>query len=68
MIIRRVSFKNSEYQLVKTRCSKANCGKCPHGPYWYWVSKLRDGRTVRRYIGKTPTADLAEILDREDRT
>ena len=33
------------------RCGKANCTKCPHGPYWYayWTE---DGRRRSRYLGK----------------
>lgn len=33
------------------KCGKANCTRCPHGPYWYayWT----EGGTRRsRYVGK----------------
>lgn len=40
------------YKLLRISCGKKNCGKCPHGPYWYAFVHLRNGRTVRRYIGK----------------
>ena len=33
------------------KCGKANCTRCPHGPYWYayW---WEDGRRRSRYVGK----------------
>ena len=33
------------------RCGKAECAKCPHGPYWYayWTE---DGRRRSRYVGR----------------
>ena len=33
------------------RCGKANCTRCPHGPYWYayW---MEGGRRHSRYVGK----------------
>jgi len=36
-------------QYVK--CGKANCTRCPHGPYWYayWTE---GGRRRSRYVGK----------------
>jgi uncharacterized protein DUF6788 len=38
------------YETV--RCGKANCTRCPHGPYWYAYWK-EDGRTRSRYVGRT---------------
>jgi hypothetical protein len=33
------------------KCGKANCTRCPHGPYWYayWTE---GGRRRSRYVGK----------------
>ena len=43
----KVSFRQQH-----VRCGKANCNRCPHGPYWY--AYWREGDKVRsRYIGKT---------------
>jgi hypothetical protein len=33
------------------RCGKPNCGRCPHGPYWYAYWR-EDGRRKSRYVGK----------------
>jgi hypothetical protein len=35
----------------KVRCGKANCGACPHGPYWYAVW-WEEGRRRTRYVGR----------------
>ncbi len=45
-------------QLVK--CGKANCTRCPHGPYWYayWSE---DGKRRSKYLGKLE--DLPEMLE-----
>lgn len=65
-ILRQEKFDNYTYELRMITCGKANCGKCPHGPYWYVTIALRNGRTVKRYLGKeTPAAILA--LEEADR-
>ena len=33
------------------RCGKPNCGRCPHGPYWYAYWR-EEGRRRSRYIGR----------------
>ena len=35
----------------EVKCGKANCTRCPHGPYWYayW---WEDGKRRSRYVGK----------------
>jgi len=35
----------------EVRCGKANCSRCPHGPYFYayW---WEDGKRRTRYLGK----------------
>ena len=47
-------------QLV--RCGKANCTRCPHGPYWYayWTE---DGKRRSKYLGKLE--DLPERAEPE---
>lgn len=44
------------YHLQMNTCGKARCKKCRngpgHGPYWYEY-RIQQGRTTRRYIGKT---------------
>jgi hypothetical protein len=39
------------YRQERVRCGRPNCGRCPHGPYWY--AYWREGGRLRsRYIGK----------------
>jgi hypothetical protein len=38
------------YRLAEVRCGKANCTRCPHGPYWYAYWR-EDGRVRSRYLG-----------------
>jgi DNA-binding NarL/FixJ family response regulator len=44
------------YRLQTAYCGKPSCKKCRtgqgHGPYWY-AYQTRQGRTVRRYVGKS---------------
>jgi len=45
------------YRQQEVRCGKAECTKCPHGPYWY--AFWREGDRVRsRYIGRTLPDDV----------
>ena len=50
------------YRQQYTRCGKERCRKCKegagHGPYWYayWSE---NGRTISKYIGINPPAELA---------
>lgn len=45
------------YRQERVRCGRENCGRCPHGPYWY--AYWREGGRLRsRYIGK----ELREIV------
>jgi hypothetical protein len=51
MITRSFVCQGVRYQLEEQRCGRANCGRCPHGPYWraYWW----DGKKWRgKYVGK----------------
>lgn len=59
------------YRQQFTRCGKQRCRKCRegegHGPYWYayWSEK---GRTVSKYIGVHPPADIETSPDNQDET
>ncbi|HYZ92783.1 MAG TPA: hypothetical protein VFA34_10385 [Actinomycetota bacterium] len=39
------------FRQEMVRCGKKECGRCPHGPYWYAYWR-EDGRTRSRYVGK----------------
>ncbi|MCC7076061.1 MAG: hypothetical protein IT198_02960 [Acidimicrobiia bacterium] len=47
------------YRRQFVRCGKEECGKCPHGPYWYAYWR-EDGRQRSRYIGKRPPPGVEE--------
>jgi hypothetical protein len=55
------------YRREEVRCGKANCTRCPHGPYWYAYWR-EDGKLRSRYLGsakagapaEAPAADTAE--------
>jgi hypothetical protein len=45
------------YRREEVRCGKANCTRCPHGPYWY--AYWREGGRLRsRYLGSARTREL----------
>ncbi len=55
------------YRREEVRCGKANCTRCPHGPYWYAYWR-EDGKLRSRYLGSAkagaspvdaPAADTA---------
>jgi len=45
------------YREQLVRCGKANCTRCPHGPYWYayWNE---DGRRRSCYLGRLDEEEL----------
>ena len=49
--VRRIKHEGMVLRLAKIPCGKVNCGKCPHGPYWYLEFRSR-GKWRHRYIGK----------------
>ncbi len=50
--VRRRKVNGKTYVSEMRRCNKTNCGRCPHGPYWYEVRS--DGS--RKYVGtEAPT-------------
>lgn len=58
---------NSRFELRAVPCGKKNCMRCPHGPYWYEFLRLRDGRIVKKYIGKVAPASVpASMADARD--
>jgi len=44
------------YRQQMVRCGKPQCGRCPHGPYWYAYWR-EDGRQRSRYVGRTLPED-----------
>ncbi|MBI4671199.1 MAG: hypothetical protein HY741_05970 [Chloroflexi bacterium] len=50
------------FRYETVRCSKQNCSRCPHGPYWYAYWK-ENGRTHSRYIGRTLPAAARQSYD-----
>ena len=51
-VVEEFTVGGYQYRLKNIVCGKANCNKCPHGPYWYFSFKVRTGKTVEKYIGK----------------
>ena len=45
------TFGSITFRYETVRCGKANCTRCPHGPYWYAYWK-EEGRTRSRYVGR----------------
>lgn len=59
------------YRREEVRCGKANCKRCPHGPYWYAYWR-EDGRLRSRYLGsakagRTPGDEPAGAETSSDR-
>lgn len=46
-------------RFQKVKCSKPNCSRCPHGPYWYAYRRV-NGKLISQYIGKK--LDLSKLL------
>jgi hypothetical protein len=47
------------YRREEVRCGKANCKRCPHGPYWYAYWR-EDGRLRSRYLGSAKPGRSAD--------
>jgi len=45
------------YRREEVRCGKANCTRCPHGPYWYAYWR-EDGRLRSKYLGSAQAREL----------
>lgn len=57
---------NTRYEQRLVGCGKANCSKCPHGPYWWAIITLRTGKQIERYVGKHAPEDLQQHIEREE--
>lgn len=67
--VRRIRHEGMVLRLTKIPCGKANCTKCPHGPYWYLEFRSR-GKWRHKYLGKNldgkaveKDAALARMVD-----
>lgn len=45
-------FRGVQYIAQWNKCGKSNCTRCPHGPYWYAIISVGQGKPIKRYIGK----------------
>ena len=51
------TFRRTAVRVKWVKCGKANCAKCPHGPYLYRV--WREGAKVKtEYVGKAAAPKL----------
>jgi hypothetical protein len=50
------------FRYETVRCGKANCTRCPHGPYWYAYWK-ENGRTRSRYVGRSLPDKARQIYE-----
>ncbi len=54
------SIGSITFRYETVRCGKANCTRCPHGPYWYAYWK-EGGRTRSRYVGRALPEKAREV-------
>jgi hypothetical protein len=47
------------YRQQHVKCSKTECSRCPHGPYWYAYWR-ENGKQRSRYVGKTLPESAAQ--------
>lgn len=59
-------FGSITFRYETVRCGKANCTRCPHGPYWYAYWK-ENGRTRSRYIGRTLPEKARQVYEAKQR-
>lgn len=52
LIAEKFVFRGVKYVAKWVKCNKGQCGRCPHGPYWYAEIPLPGEKIVIRYIGK----------------
>lgn len=55
----------SSFAQQYRRCGKKNCGKCPHGPYWY-ETWWEDGRVKSKYHGKADPRTTQQQKEQDD--
>jgi hypothetical protein len=60
------SFGSITFRYETVRCGKANCTRCPHGPYWYAYWK-ENGRTRSRYVGRVLPDKAREVYEAKQR-
>ncbi len=60
------SFGSLTFRYETVRCGKANCTRCPHGPYWYAYWK-EGGRTRSRYVGRSLPDKAREVYEAKQR-
>ncbi|MDE3091319.1 MAG: hypothetical protein KGJ80_18285, partial [Chloroflexota bacterium] len=60
------SFGSITFRYETVRCGKANCTRCPHGPYWYAYWK-EGGRTRSRYVGRMLPEKAREVYEAKQR-
>ena len=59
-------FRPGSLSTSMRRCGKANCTRCPHGPYWYAYWK-EGGRTRSRYVGRVLPEKALEVYEEKQR-
>ena len=53
------------YRQEMQRCNKADCKRCPHGPYWF--AYHRRGAFLRKlYVGKNLPDNVRDLLATSD--
>ncbi len=60
------TFGSITFRYETVRCGKANCTRCPHGPYWYAYWK-ENGRTRSRYIGRVLPEKARQVYEEKQR-
>jgi hypothetical protein len=60
------TFGSITFRYETVRCGKANCTRCPHGPYWYAYWK-EGGRTRSRYVGRVLPEKALEVYQAKQR-
>lgn len=60
------TFGSITFRYETVRCGKANCTRCPHGPYWYAYWK-ENGRTRSRYVGRVLPEKARRVYEEKQR-
>ena len=60
------TFGSITFRYETVRCGKANCTRCPHGPYWYAYWK-ENGRTRSRYVGRVLPEKARQVYEEKQR-
>lgn len=51
LVVQKIKVDGLSYLQRRVRCCNERCLSCPHGPYWYVITR-RHGKTREVYIGK----------------